>query len=192
MNYKLLFNPFERYQERFLLRLGLVALCVGSGLAYLFNARFDGVLDLHFVPNIELWHPFLDNLINIACLMICLGALSLLINKRTRIVDVLAVSLIARIPYYPFSLFNLNDFMVNISEEILKDPTAIMSGGIAIPQLLILLVFSGLSLLAIVWQLVLLYKGIKVASNGKGVKFTLLFVLAIIASEILSKLLINY
>jgi len=192
MKFKLLFNPFERFQETVLLGWGTVALLLGSGLAYFFQARFDGVLDLHFTNQVEFWQPFADNLINIISLMVFLGALGFWMNKKTRLIDILAVCVMARIPYYPLSVFNLKGYMVEISEEILKDPMAIMGGNIALSQLFVLFIFSGFSLLAIIWQLVLLYNGTKVASNGKGIAFTVLFILAIAVAEILSKLLINY
>ncbi|MGO3155586.1 hypothetical protein [Mesonia sp.] len=191
MNYKLLYNPFERFQERFLISVGTIALIIGALLAFYFQARFDGVLDLHFVSQVDLWQTFADQAINVACLSICLGALAFYMNKRTRIIDVLAVCLFARLPYYLLSIFNVNGVMVKISEEILKDPMGITTGNIAMPHLLLLLVFSGLSLIAIIWQLVLLYNGTKVTSNAKGTKYSILFVIAIIVAEILSKLLIN-
>lgn len=192
MNYKLLYNPFERFQERSLILVGAIALVIGAFLAFFFQARFDGVLDLHFGSSIELWQAFADQAVNIICLLICLGAVAFYMNKRTRIIDVLAVCLIARIPYYLLSIFNVNGIMVKISEKILEDPMAITTGNIAMPHLFLLLIFSGLSLLAIIWQLILLYHGTKVACNAKGTKYSVLFVIAIIAAEILSKLLINY
>ncbi|MDT0293328.1 hypothetical protein ACFQ3R_08300 [Mesonia ostreae] len=192
MNYKLLYNPFERYQERTLILVGSLALVAGAVLAFFFKARFDGVLDLHFASQIELWQAFADQGVNVACLLISLGAVAFYMNKRTRIIDMLAVCLFARLPYYLLSVFNVNGLMVRISEEILKDPMALAKGDIAIANLFLLLVFSGFSLLAIVWQLALLYNGTKVASNAKGTTYTILFVIAIIVAEILSKLLINY
>jgi len=192
MNYKLLYNPFERYQERSLILVGIAALIIGSLLAFFFQARFDGVLDLHFVSQVFLWQAFADQAVNVVCLLICLGALAFYMNKRTRVIDVLAVCLFARLPYYLLSLFNVNGVMIEISEKILEDPMGITTGNIAMSHLLLLLVFSGLSLLAIIWQLILLYHGTKVSSNAKGTKFSILFVIAIIVAEILSKLLINY
>jgi len=192
MNYKLLYNPFERFQERSLILVGIIALVIGAFLAFYFQARYDGVLDLHFGYSVKLWQAFADQAVNIICLLICLGVVAFYINKRTRIIDILAVCLFARLPYYVLSIFNVNGVMVKISEKILENPMAITTGNIAMSHLLLLLVFSGLSLLAIIWQLILLYNGIKVASNAKGTIYSILFVIAIVVAEILSKLLINY
>ncbi len=47
----LLFKPFEKYSEKTLLLLGVIFTLIGSFVAYVFNIRFDGVIDVHIVPN---------------------------------------------------------------------------------------------------------------------------------------------
>ena len=50
---KLLLNPFEKNPETRLFIFGLAVTAIGSYLAYIFNGRYDGVIDLHFTNNIN-------------------------------------------------------------------------------------------------------------------------------------------
>ncbi len=65
----LLFKPFEKYSEKTLLLIGVFFTLLGSFFAYVFNIRFDGIIDVHIVPNTSSYQALLDNLINIFCLV---------------------------------------------------------------------------------------------------------------------------
>ena len=69
---KLLFNPFERYSEKQLVFIGITSTIIGSLMAIFFNARFDGILDLHFVEKIKIHEPIIDLLIDLFCLVLIL------------------------------------------------------------------------------------------------------------------------
>lgn len=104
----LLFQPFEKYSEKTLLLLGIIFTLIGSFIAYAFNIRFDGVLDVHIVSDALWYQTLIDNLINIFCLIIFLYSSAKYINKKTRIIDIITTSIIARIPLYLLPLININ------------------------------------------------------------------------------------
>ena len=60
----LLFKPFERYSETVLLVVGLIMLGAGMLVGTIFNARFDGVLDLHFSNAVSIRQTTIDLLNN--------------------------------------------------------------------------------------------------------------------------------
>ena len=94
-----LFNPFEKFSASKLLVFGIIATLIGSYLGYVFNGRFDGVIDLHFNEETTLVQPFVDNAVNILCLSLSLFVVGRIINKKTRFIDVLIPAMIARIPF---------------------------------------------------------------------------------------------
>lgn len=190
----ILFDPFKKYQENTLFIIGLISLIFGSLLAYLLFARFDGVLDLHFVPHITVWQPFLDNTINSIALTGILFLIAKYINKKTRLIDILNSVLIARIPYYILPLFNINNFIAdagNVFTNAFILNSTMNPADISTKALLIIVFFALISIMILVWYMALLYNGYKVACNAKGIKSVLLFVVAIIAAEIVSKMLIT-
>jgi len=190
---KTLLNPFERYSERTLLMVGVISIIVGSLIAFAFNGRYDGVVDLHFSKDVSLAQPFIDNAINVVCLLLPLLLLGKFINSKTRVIDILTAILIARIPYYVLPVFNANDLMQFITDELTRSIG--QESQAAIPQFgstdsIIVLLFAVASILALIWMVIMLFNGFKTATNLKTIGHKVLFALAIIVAEVLSKIII--
>jgi hypothetical protein len=185
---KLLFNPFEDYSERQLLIAGSVFAVAGSLLGMAFNGRFDGMLDLHFIPNAG-YEPFIDNAIAVFSSTLVLYLLAKSINNKTRFVDIVTTSLIARVPIYILTFFNINGFMNSITERLMQSATPEDIDAIPATDLIVLLLFSFIGLLFIVWFFILLWNGFRTASNAKGTRHIAFFVIAIVIGEVVSKLI---
>lgn len=187
-----LFNPFEKYTESKLLIFGLVITLVGSYLGYLFQGRFDGVIDLHFVPSTNILEPFIDNLINIFSLFIFLFILGKYINPKTRIIDILTTVMVARVPFYLLTFSNYQNFTSDITEKLIAsiDFQNPQSGlNLTAFEMVLFVITTVAALSCLVWFVVLLFNGFKIATNSRGIKNNLLFAGAIILAEIVSKII---
>lgn len=188
---KPLYNPFEDQSENRLLLLGVATLLIGSLLAFLFNARYDGVIDLHFGDPTSLLIPFLDNLINTFCLFMILFAIGYIINRKTRAIDILVVSLVARAPYYILPLINIKNLSQNTTEKLLplaQDPTS----NIPLGALVLVLIFGAIGILVITWFCALVFNGFRTATHAKGWNLTVGVILAVILAEACSKAVFYY
>lgn len=185
-----LFNPFEKYAERILIVAGLTATLIGGYLGFVFNARFDGVIDLHFVEKVSLYQPILEIVINILCTTVLLFIVGKIINPKTRIIDIFLTSMIARIPYYIITFFNSNSKAYTISQGILNLVKSSKTNTLSTIDILYLLLMSFAIIASLIWFIVLLFNGFKTAVNAKGTKHVLLFIVAIIVAEIISKIII--
>jgi len=96
---KKLFNPFH-LSEKKLMSFGIIALLIGTYLGFIFNCRFDGVIDLHFTEKVKLFQPFIDLLASIVVAAVIFYFIGLFINKKTRILDLFITVLIAKVPFY--------------------------------------------------------------------------------------------
>lgn len=193
MNRKIVFNPFEKHSEITLLIFGLTLTILGSFIGYLMKARFDGIIDMHLVENISLIEPFLDNLLNTLSLFVLFFILGKSINKKTRWVDILSASIIARIPFYILPLFNIGGFLEKITERLLEsiDLENLNSPpAISISDMLTMLFFAGIGIVCLCWFIALFWNGFRVATNTKGTKNIILFVIMLIVAEVISKFLI--
>ncbi len=187
MNISVLFNPFEKYNEKDLLGFGFLALVLGSLFAFWWNARYDGALDLHFSYGVKWWEPFVDNFINLSSISLIFYGIGKIIYKKTRFIDILALSLVARFPLYLLTLTNINGANQKYTETLLTTlPDLIFTEGL-IP----LLIFSLIGILLLLWMIVLFYKGFKISTNSKGWKLNVGIVIALILSEVLSKIIFN-
>ena len=184
-----LFNPFIKYSEKQLLLVGLLFTIVGSLAGYYLNARFDGALDMHIGRSATMATVFSDNAISIISLFIPLYLLALYINNKTRIVDILNTILVARLPIYLITLSNAGKFISQIEQKIdVNNPSSI---NLESTELIVIIITALLSLLFLVWYIALLYNGFKVACNAKTVKHNILFGVALLVAEILSKTIIS-
>lgn len=193
-----LLNPFEKISETKLVIFGIIATLLGSYLGYLFNGRYDGVIDLHFTDSVSLLQPFIDNLINIASLFLLLFLAGKFINKKTRIIDILNPILIARIPFYFLTFSNFRNYISDITKSLLamvdlKNKTTNLN--LETSHILFLGFFTIVTIAFLVWFVILLYNGFKVATNCKTVPHKIYFGLSILAAEIVSGIaisLLNY
>ena len=186
---KLLFNPFEKYDGRPILALGLVATLIGSFLGFTFNARFDGAIDMHFNRKVAFAEPFSDNVFNIALLFFALYIVGRSINNKTRPIDILGIVMLARLPFYLGTLTNINGYMAAFGEKIMNlgpNITNLNPLEILLPTLLALITIP-----LLVWYVALLYNGFKTATNLKTTNQKVWFAVAILVAEILSKILFN-
>lgn len=182
---KILLNPFEKYSENLLFIFGILFTLISSYLAYLFSARLDGALDFHFSGGIELRQPFIDSAINIITLSIFLFIAALLINKKTRIIDILNVALVPRIIYCLLPLLNIGGFIYD-PETDSTNLTSLSTLNAAIQ-----IVFAIIMLSMVVWLIALLYNGFKTATNLKTTKHKVIFGVALLMAEILSTYIIS-
>lgn len=187
----LLFKPFERYSEKTLLTVGVVFTLIGSFIAYLFHIRFDGLIDFHIYKDATFLQVLIDNIVNVFSAVLLLFIMAKFINKKTRLVDIIATSLVARLPYYLLPFFNINNALGKSGKEIEQLINPELIDQISFSSLAIIIVFVIVSILFLVWYIALLYNGFKVASNAKGTKHIILFSVAILLAEILSRFLIN-
>lgn len=189
---KVLFNPFEQFSERPLILFGISITILLSMTGAFFNARFDGVIDLHFSTPTFFINTLTDNAVNIVILSLALFTLGKFRNNKTRFIDVFTASLIARIPYYMLPFFNWNNTVLIESEKLLKQFMTVQPGvapQFESTQMLVLVLFAGFSILFLAWFIYLLYQGYKVATNAKGGIEIILFGVTILIAEVFSKII---
>lgn len=188
----LIFNPFEKISEKKLLLIGIASMLVGAALGYLFNARFDGVFDLHFEKNTSYFSALLDILISVATTCLLLLAVGKYTNSKTRLIDIFNACSIAKIPFYVLTLFNINNWIYYSSSKLVESLQHNLMKMPSLSEFVPVLLFSLLTILGLVLSVHLLFNGYKVATNAKGTKSIGLFVVALFLAEIFSKIIISY
>lgn len=191
MNWTIFWNPFKCYETKKMLVLGLVFFFIGSWLASQFDFTFDGVLDLHSVAKVNLVRALQENAINVALLSVLVFVVGIIINSRTRVVDVLNAVLIFRIPFYVAILFSSIPFVRKAQEGILENLKDLSHFQLEALQIITLLAFSLVILLLLTYAIILLFNGFKTATNAKTWQHYILFAVALLVAEIVSKILIQ-
>ncbi|RST27705.1 hypothetical protein [Chryseobacterium lacus] len=191
MNWKLFFNPFSKFSEKALLISGILFLVVGSFIGYYFGVTYDGIFDVH-ISTVTLIESLTENVINVVILSLLLFIAGIIINSKTRIIDVLNVALISRFPIYLAGLFANNQRISEISEQLIDSVHQETPASVSSSDMMILMLFSAVLILLLAYQLMLMVFGFKTAVNARKWQHWLLFAFALIAAEMISKAIIHF
>ncbi len=185
---KILTNPFSVYPEKKLVFSGLILFTASILLAPVFNAHRDGIIDLHFVSNVNVGMAFTAGLINFGILTMMLFIAGKMINPKTRLLDICITSLLSLPVFLFLYFFNITNKMSLLGSQItgLVIDNEVME--LIFDNLILILVFALFGILVLVWFIILAYNGFKVATNAKGTKHTILFIVSILLAEIISKI----
>lgn len=190
---KKLFNPFESYSEKALIAFGIIILSIASIAAWYFGGRYDGVIDFHLTADIALWQPFTDNAIATISLVLPLFILGRSINNRTRLIDIIAASLVARTPFVLEPFFNMGGYLGRATDAVTAqymqgDPSVLPDTA----DLILIMAFALVSILLLVWFAILLYNGFKTATNIRKTAHIVWFIVAAIIAEAISAIIFYF
>lgn len=183
---KILFNPFEKYAESRLLLFGIVSILIGALLCTLFNMRFIGVFKMNMVATVTAFEPLTDIIICVFCLTLFLWIAAKLVNNKTRFIDILVTGILAFALLCFLSIFNVNQVLFHETEKIKH----ITMDSVAKLDLTYMMLFSFVSILVLIWFVILLFNGFKIASNAKSAKHNIFFAIALILADVTSRLII--
>jgi hypothetical protein len=189
--FKLIFNPFEKVAGYKALVAGLLAACLSSVMAFAFNTRFDGILDVHFVPDTLLPVLLMEQLINISSLTIIFYGTGLILKgNHFRFADICGTLALARSPLMLAPFLNAGGLFLKLQPT--KPGEHLMIGDIGPANLVFLIFASVILILLLIWYVTLLYKAYAISINVKGWKAIAGFVVSLLFAEILSKYLIFF
>lgn len=182
------FNPFMKFRESTLLITGILSLLLASWIAAALDIIYDGVINIHVIAEQTFITALLQNLIAIMVLFVFLYGIGLFVNQRTRVIDILNVTFIFRIPLY------LMAFVIPATKPILQKVPDIQkmeqfkpSG----PDLILLTLIGFVSLAMLAYAVALLINGFKTATNSKK-WFHIPFVIAgLLIADLIAKIIIT-
>ena len=191
MIWKYIFNPFLKYSEKTLIIIGIVSIMLGSLCGIYFMVSFDGIFDAHLSASITFLDSLKENMINVFVVFILLSILAKILYKKSRIIDILSLSIIYRIPIYLMTLFISNPMLASVNDKIMKDIENPVNIDFSIWEITVLAGVSIVTIVLLVYAIVLLTNGFKTATNLKKWQNYIWFAVALITGEIVSKMLIN-
>lgn len=190
MNWKTIFNPFEKFNEKHLLVVGIVFLIINICIAYFLGFQQDSIFHYGFadekatIPQI-IGRNVLSYLIGIVVLLI----LGKIYNSKTRFIDILNTVLISQIPGIFILLMSEIPLIKNIL-SIVQELAENNPQNIPMTDLLIICIYAFLTLGISIYGFILIYNGFKTTTNIKKWQQITLFVLVLIFTTVGSQFLI--
>ena len=177
-NLGLLVNPFTRIAGLKAFGIGLLAVVLMGVVGALSGIAFNGVLDVHFVPEISFAESFAYLGIGILSVVLVMYVVALIASKNVRFVDVLGTMTLAKAPYLVVSFFGFLTTPPDIS-ALLQNP---LTFELPIGFILITILIIPFT----VWYVAMMYNALKVSGNLKGRRLVVSFIIGLIVAEILS------
>ncbi len=191
MNWKLIFNPFSKFTETQLLVFGIAATALGSLLGLIFQVRFDGILDVH-LSEVSYFQSLGENLINIVVVLVLFFIVAKIVNKKTRVIDILNTAMVSRVAIYLIVFFVHSPSMQRITKQVLENQNHLQEIAFNYFDLAVVWAISMIILLFLTYFIVLLINGFRTATNIKKWQHFVWVAISIIIAEIVSKLIIYH
>lgn len=185
-------NPIEYYSEKTLLKANLIIFVIGTGCAILLRGWFDHTFHLAFRTNVAPFSTFLENVFSILLIAGAFFATGKIINKKTRWIDSLNLAMYIRIPFYIMVLSNITGTFSSLTPAIEGDNRISVQLPTNKIDYVILIVFSLISLLVVILQFVIIYKGFRTLANAKKITDYLILAAFFIITMIISSIFFKY
>jgi len=180
--FSLIINPFTRIAGWQAFGFGLVIVVLTGIIGTFSNVAFDGVIDMHLTQKLTFVHSFEFLAIDIVSLVSIMTITGFIISKGFRFIDILGTMTLAKAPYIILAIAGYFTVSPDIN-EIMKNPFIVF-------QSLSFIILTLLSIPVTVWTITLLYNALKTSCGVKASKLTIAFIIALLVSEIISKVLI--
>lgn len=194
-----LFRPFDRIAGGPALVGGLVVLLLTALLAWRSGLQTDGVLDLHFQQGLGLGALLIQGLVNWLALSLCLLLTGRWLSQtRFRLVDLFGTQALARWPMLLAVVYlsipalggRIESLTLNLADAMPSEPGQVMASSEYLLDALWLTLISLPLIACLAWMIWLMFHAYALVCNLSGQRAVFSFIGALIAAEILSKLLI--
>lgn len=166
---KKLLNPIAHFDEKKLLITGLLSVVLNIALGYFFGIKMISILK--FAPSgAALKTLGLSALRAYAVAIVVLYLYGFLINRKTRLLDIVNTVLISMIPVILINPIQKIPVFEETLKNILRDPQAVLPSDLIIVMLLSLIMIP-----FIVYQIALLLNGFRTATNLKAWYYVVIF-----------------
>ena len=170
---KKILNPIAHFDEKILLAIGLVFVIINVILGEIFGFRMGSILK--FLPSsLSIIEQSLTVLKTLILTIAVFYGLGWLINKRTRIVDVVNTFLIGVIPSLLIAPLSFIPYFKETVMGVIDNPYAI--DGLTLSKLMLLAIVS---LPFAIVSIIIYYNGFKTSTHMKQWYHSVLFALAL-------------
>jgi hypothetical protein len=180
--WKMIYNPFDQVSTQMLWAAAIVVTAASFAVARL-GVRFDGTLDLHPIAMPVPWRfALLDAASAIGVTTLVFWLVSLIVARQGRLLDFVLCISAARLPNVLLGV--LIPSLLPPSDVLLAEATA------GIVNIRVLVISLALMMPGLIWLITWLFTAFKTSSGLKGVSLGIAFPVALIVSEIGSKIFI--
>ncbi|MGE8552824.1 MAG: YIP1 family protein [Chryseobacterium jejuense] len=190
MNWKTIFNPFERFDEKQLLLTGILAIILSIAVGYWTDTTFTSIYKISNVENPSFKIIAITTLLSFLTAIVILFILGKILNSKTRIIDIVNTVLISQLVLILFQCIGKISYIGLAGKNVIKYESA-PSGPFPFMDFLIMISMSFFSIITLVYSITLFYNGFKTATNIKKWQHIVLFCIVSLITTLFCQVIIN-
>ncbi|WP_429936581.1 YIP1 family protein [Chryseobacterium sp. MIQD13] len=174
MNWKTIFNPFEKFDDKLLLGIGLCGAALAILTGYWTGTCFSSIYKISNLEKVTLQAVAIPTLISFASAIIILFILGRILNSKTRFIDIVNTVLISQLLLVVLQATDKISFIKKAQDRMIthKDhPTEVLP----IWDVAVMISMASLTLIILIYSITIYYNGFKTATNIKKWQHIVLF-----------------
>lgn len=190
MNWKTVFNPFERFNEKQLLLTGILAVILSIATGYWTGTTFTSIYKISDAKNASFKIIAITTLLSFMAAIAILFIFGKILNNKTRIIDIVNTVLISQLVLILFQCIGKMPYIRLAGKNLIKYESA-PSGTFPFTDFLIMISMTCFSIITLVYSITLFYNGFKTATNIKKWQHIVLFCIVSLVSTLACQIVIN-
>ncbi|KMQ60093.1 hypothetical protein ACM46_17775 [Chryseobacterium angstadtii] len=174
MNWKTIFNPFGRFDDRLLLTVGLISTALAIVMGYWTGSYFSSIYKINNLDRVTLQAVAVPTLISFASAIIILFILGKILNNKTRLIDIVNTVLISQLVLIILQATDKIPFIKNAQDRMIGLQGK-PSEALPIGDLMIVVGMASFALIILIYSITIYYNGFKTATNIKKWQHIVLF-----------------
>ena len=174
MNWKTIFNPFEKFDEKYLLAVGFVSLFAIILVNKWTGSYFTSIYRIDHIQGVTFQQALIKTSISYISMIAVLSILGKLLYKKTRIIDIINTVLISQIPLIIILPFEKIEYFKTVTKKVIAYQNH-PSGAFPILDFIFMMLTILIAVGAMIYSIALFYNGFKTATNIKTWQHTTIF-----------------
>ncbi|MFP3831709.1 YIP1 family protein [Chryseobacterium sp. SIMBA_028] len=190
MNWKSIFNPFEKFDEKLLLLTGILSVIISIGIGYWTESSFSSIYRINNLENASLKTIAGSTVLSFSAAIVVLFILGKCLNKKTRIIDIVNTVLISQLFLIILQLSKKIPYLKTAGKNIIKYQSN-TSGAFPFLDFLISISTTIIAITLLIYSFTLYYNGFKTATNIKKWQHIVLFCAVSLISTLICQITIT-
>ncbi|AZA79876.1 hypothetical protein EG347_21500 [Chryseobacterium sp. G0186] len=174
MNWKSIFNPFEKFDEKLLLLIGILTVIISIIAGYYTGSSFSSIYRINHLENVSFRSIAASTLLSFSVAIIVLFILGKYLNKKTRIIDIANTVLISQLFLIILQFTKKIPYLRTAGKNIVEYQS---NSSLTFPfwDFLITISMTVIGVTILIYSVTLYYNGFKTATNIKKWQHIVLF-----------------
>jgi cation transporter-like permease len=190
MNWKTIFNPFERFDDKLILAIGLLGTALAVLMGYWTGTYFSSIYKVNSLEKVTLQAVAIPTLISFASAIIILFILGKILNSKTRLIDIVNTVLISQLLLVILQATDKISFIKEAQDRMINHQEH-LSESLPIGDLTTIIGMASFTLIILIYSITIYYNGFKTATNIKKWQHIVLFAAVSLIMTLICQILIS-